>query len=167
MLPTPCSQSATFDPEQYIEQLAWRTQGGDSREGPQDFDAKKMLRAFENTIEELKLLSMRMEERTGKLDAGVRSETKNHAKRVTQLQENNKVGLGGNLGKIFIYNVHTIPIPVSNTRMEPSRTFGHKQIWLPIDVTVSCTPQNHPENCNFCHFVPLFTVYWIRLESPR
>ena len=84
-------QSATFDPEQYIEQLAWRTQGGDSKEGPQDFDAKKMLRAFENTIEELKLLSMRMEERTGKLDANIRAETKSHAKRVAQLQENNKV----------------------------------------------------------------------------
>ncbi|XP_038046156.1 exocyst complex component 5-like isoform X2 [Patiria miniata] len=84
-------ESATFDPEQYIEQLAWRTQGGDSKEGPQDFDAKTMLRAFENTIEELKLLSMRMEERTGKLDASIRAETKNHAKRVAQLQENNKM----------------------------------------------------------------------------
>ncbi|XP_033629656.1 exocyst complex component 5-like isoform X2 [Asterias rubens] len=84
-------ESATFDPEQYIEQLAWRTQGGDSKEGPQDFDAKKMLRAFENTIEELKLLSMRMEERTGKLDANIRAETKSHAKRVAQLQENNKM----------------------------------------------------------------------------
>ncbi|XP_022101262.1 exocyst complex component 5-like isoform X2 [Acanthaster planci] len=84
-------ENATFDPEQYIEQLAWRTQGGDSKEGPQDFDAKKMLRAFENTIEELKLLSMRMEERTGKLEASIRSETKNHAKRVAQLQEHNKM----------------------------------------------------------------------------
>ncbi len=34
---------------------------------------------------------MRMEERTGKLDANIRAETKSHAKKVAQLQENNKV----------------------------------------------------------------------------
>ena len=50
-----------------------------------------MLQAFENTIEELKLLSMRMEERTGKLESSIRAETKSHAKRVAQLQEHNKV----------------------------------------------------------------------------
>ncbi|XP_041469326.1 exocyst complex component 5-like [Lytechinus variegatus] len=80
-----------FDPEQHVEQLAWRVLGGDTRDGPGSFDPKKMLNAFVCTIEELKLSSARVEEKITKLEHGMKTEMKQHAKRISQLQDHNKL----------------------------------------------------------------------------
>ncbi|XP_071478533.1 exocyst complex component 5-like [Diadema antillarum] len=79
-----------FDPEQHVEQLAWRVLGGDTRDGPGSFDPKKMLNAFVCTIDDLKLSSQRVEDKITKLEHGMKTEMKQHAKRISQFQEHNK-----------------------------------------------------------------------------
>ncbi|XP_072023600.1 exocyst complex component 5-like isoform X2 [Amphiura filiformis] len=79
-----------FDPEQYVEQLAWRVSGGDSAEGRRALDAKQLLTVFENTIENLKHLGARMEDKIVTSERGLDVELKSHGKRVGDLQEMNK-----------------------------------------------------------------------------
>lgn len=83
-------ENPRFDPEQYVEQLAWRVQGGDSAEGRRALDARLLLNVFENTIDKLKHLNARLEDKivTSETDLGV--ELKGHGKRVAELQEMNK-----------------------------------------------------------------------------
>lgn len=85
-------QNPRFDPEQYVEQLAWRVQGGDSAEGRRALDARLLLNVFENTIDKLKHLNARLEDKIVTSETDLDVELKGHGKRVAELQEMNKVG---------------------------------------------------------------------------
>ena len=52
-----------FDPDEFVERLAWRTTGGMSRNNPDDFDPMAMHAAFEKTIKDLKTMNIRMEKK--------------------------------------------------------------------------------------------------------
>ncbi|XP_071963133.1 exocyst complex component 5-like [Antedon mediterranea] len=81
-----------FEPSHFVEQLAWRVQGENKRNGDETgtFDAKKMLIAFECTIEELKLMSMKMDEKIKKEELSLQSERTRHAVSVDGLRKTNK-----------------------------------------------------------------------------
>ncbi|XP_033115863.1 exocyst complex component 5-like [Anneissia japonica] len=81
-----------FEPTHYVEQLVWRVQGEDRkyRPGSGAFNAKQMLIAFESTIEELKLMSMKMDEKIKKEELSLQNERTRHAVSVDGLRKTNK-----------------------------------------------------------------------------
>ena len=55
-----------FDPDEFVERLAWRTTGGMSRNNPDDFDPMAMHMAFEKTIKDLKAMNVKMEKKVNR-----------------------------------------------------------------------------------------------------
>ncbi|XP_071833640.1 exocyst complex component 5-like isoform X3 [Apostichopus japonicus] len=86
-------ENPEFDSQQYVEQLAWRVMGGDRKEGPTMFDPHKMLESFQYSIEQLKKMSERMDDKIKRLEDDLQSETKAHSQRISQLQDSNKTAL--------------------------------------------------------------------------
>lgn len=84
-------ENPEFDSQQYVEQLAWRVLGGDRKEGPTMFDPHKMLESFQYSIDQLKKMSEKMEEKIKRLEEELQNETKAHSDRITQLQDSNKM----------------------------------------------------------------------------
>ncbi|PIK52521.1 putative exocyst complex component 5 [Apostichopus japonicus] len=86
-------ENPEFDSQQYVEQLAWRVMGGDRKEGPTMFDPHKMLESFQYSIEQLKKMSERMDDKIKRLEDDLQSETKAHSQRISQLQDSNKTAV--------------------------------------------------------------------------
>jgi len=76
------SDNNPFDVDQYIERLAWRS--GASSEST--FDPQVLFDEFTNHIQELRLLDSKMEKKSQKLEADLRSSGKRHAERIQELQ---------------------------------------------------------------------------------
>lgn len=55
------------------------------------FDPHKMLESFQHSIDQLKGMSEKMEEKIKRLEEELHTETKAHSDRITQLQDSNKV----------------------------------------------------------------------------
>lgn len=79
-----------FDPEEFVERLAWRTTGGVIRNKPADFDPVTMHAAFERTIRELKDMNVQIQQQVEKLEAACKEEEKAHWQRVGELQKHNQ-----------------------------------------------------------------------------
>ncbi|CAH1793026.1 unnamed protein product [Owenia fusiformis] len=80
-----------FDPDEFVERLAWRTTGGISKATADDFDPMALHEAFENMIKDLKDLSVQTQERTTRLEEQCKKEEEAHWQRVGALQKNNQL----------------------------------------------------------------------------
>ncbi|XP_066280849.1 exocyst complex component 5-like [Branchiostoma lanceolatum] len=90
---TPDLFEEPFDPEDYVERLAWRQHGGGSKGGAENFDPQMLLNVFTHTIEELKVLNEKTQRRVEKLEQLSQKEEKEHKARVAELQKLNQMAL--------------------------------------------------------------------------
>lgn len=79
-----------FDPEEFVERLAWRTVEGNREDGSSTFDPILMHETFLQAIKDLKLLQERQQKKCEKLEAICREEEAAHWQDISQLQEKNK-----------------------------------------------------------------------------
>ncbi len=80
-----------FDPEEFVERLAWRTTGGVSRANVDDFDPMLLHDAFEKTIKDLKEMNVMIQRQVDRLEGVCKDEEKIHWQKVTELQKHNQV----------------------------------------------------------------------------
>lgn len=80
-----------FDPEEFVERLAWRTMGTKARSNPDEFYPMTLHGAFEKTIRDLKDMNARMQKNVEKLESECQEEEKRHWQRVAELQKTNQV----------------------------------------------------------------------------
>ena len=80
-----------FDPDEFVERLAWRTIGSSSRNDADQFDPIQLQVAFERTIQELKDMDQRVQGQVQKLENQCKDEEKAHWDRVADLQKKNQV----------------------------------------------------------------------------
>ena len=81
-----------FDPNEFVERLAWRATGGlTGRTKPEDFDPMELHKSFEKTIKDLKDLNVRMQRKVERLETECKEEEKSHWSRVGNLQKDNQV----------------------------------------------------------------------------
>ena len=86
-----CLLKDPFDPDEFVERLAWRTAGGVSRGNTEDFDPMLLHAAFEKTIRELKEMNVRIQNQVESLETQCTDEEKVHWQRVAELQKHNQV----------------------------------------------------------------------------
>lgn len=83
-----------FDADEFVERLAWRTCGGVTRNNVEDFDPMVLHEAFENTIKDLKDMSVRVQRTVDRLEVTMKDEEKIHWQKVSELMEHNRVSQG-------------------------------------------------------------------------
>ena len=74
-----------FDPEEFVERLAWRATAGKFE--PESFDAELLHEAFESGIRELKQIYETHKHKCERSDEVLKNEEKRHWTRVYELQE--------------------------------------------------------------------------------
>jgi recyclin-1 len=74
-----------FDPEEFVERLAWRATAG--KFDPDSFDPDLLLESFESGIRELKQIYETHKHKCERSDEVLKNEEKKHWKRVYELQE--------------------------------------------------------------------------------
>ena len=90
-----------FDPDEFVERLAWRTTGGVSRTKAEDFDPMVLHSAFEKTIKSLKDMNVTVQKNIERLEGGCKDEEKVHWLKVTELQKHNQVHIPAYLFLMF------------------------------------------------------------------
>uniref|UniRef100_A0A1B6CXT9 Exocyst complex component 5 n=1 Tax=Clastoptera arizonana TaxID=38151 RepID=A0A1B6CXT9_9HEMI len=79
-----------FDPEEFVERLAWRTVESNREDGNGIFDSVLMHETFLQAIKDLQLLLDRQKKKCEKLETLCQEEEANHWQDISQLQEKNK-----------------------------------------------------------------------------
>ncbi|XP_075222346.1 exocyst complex component Sec10 isoform X2 [Lycorma delicatula] len=79
-----------FDPEEFVERLAWRIIDSSREDGNSTFDPVVMNETFLQAIKDLQLLQERQHKKCERLEALVREEELNHWQDISQLQDKNK-----------------------------------------------------------------------------
>ncbi|XP_046689123.1 exocyst complex component 5 isoform X1 [Homalodisca vitripennis] len=79
-----------FDPEEFVERLAWRTVDSNREEGNSTFDPVLMHETFSQAIKDLQLLLERQQKKCEKLEQACHDEEANHWQDISKLQEKNK-----------------------------------------------------------------------------
>ncbi|PSN43859.1 Exocyst complex component 5 [Blattella germanica] len=81
-----------FDPEEFVERLAWRTVA-DSREGTGNFDPVLLHETFLQAIKDLQMLQERQQKKCERLEMMCREEENGHWQQISQLQDKNKASV--------------------------------------------------------------------------
>ncbi|XP_063222638.1 exocyst complex component 5 [Bacillus rossius redtenbacheri] len=79
-----------FDPEEFVERLAWRTLEGTREDGVGQFDAVLLHDTFLQAIKDLQLLQERQQKKCERLEIMCREEENGHWQKISQLQDRNK-----------------------------------------------------------------------------
>ncbi|KAF7384399.1 hypothetical protein HZH66_012649 [Vespula vulgaris] len=80
-----------FDPEEFVERLAWRTVNDKTKDGGKAFfDPVIVHETFLQAIKDLQILQERQQKKCDKLEAGLKDEEARHALEILDLQERNK-----------------------------------------------------------------------------
>ncbi|XP_017890253.1 exocyst complex component 5 [Ceratina calcarata] len=80
-----------FDPEEFVERLAWRTVNDTTKDGGKTFfDPTIVHETFLQAIKDLQVLQERQQKKCDKLEAALRDEEARHMLEVFELQERNK-----------------------------------------------------------------------------
>uniref|UniRef100_A0A1B6KSQ6 Exocyst complex component 5 n=1 Tax=Graphocephala atropunctata TaxID=36148 RepID=A0A1B6KSQ6_9HEMI len=79
-----------FDPEEFVERLAWRTVDSNREEGNSTFDPVLMHETFSQAIKDLQLLLERQQKKCEKLEQACHDEETSHWQDISKLQEKNK-----------------------------------------------------------------------------
>lgn len=84
-----------FDPEEFVERLAWRTTGGTgiSNKQNEDFEPMVLHDAFEQAIRDLKMLDEMTQKKSERLEMMCKEEEKRHWQKIAELQTKNKASL--------------------------------------------------------------------------
>jgi len=80
-----------FEPDEYVERLAWRTPGGGTKGGLSGFSPQLLNDEFVAHIHELKLLDGRLQKKIEKLEAATDREAAGHTSKVLDLHKSNQV----------------------------------------------------------------------------
>lgn len=87
-----------FDPENFVERLAWKTTGEsfslkaseDGKKNEVNFDPMKLHDTFEQAIRDLRILQVAMQNKTERLESMCKEEEKRHWQKIGELQNKNK-----------------------------------------------------------------------------
>lgn len=80
-----------FDPEEFVERLAWRTTNDISKDGAKgNFDPVTIHETFLQAIKDLRILQERQQKKCEKLEAIVKDEEAKHLLEMLELQEKNR-----------------------------------------------------------------------------
>lgn len=80
-----------FDPEEFVERLAWRTVNDSSKEGSKGaFDPVLVHETFLHAIKDLQILQERQQKKCEKIEMSVKEEETRHTFEVIELQDRNK-----------------------------------------------------------------------------
>ncbi|XP_012254830.1 exocyst complex component 5 [Athalia rosae] len=80
-----------FDPEEFVERLAWRTVNDTLKDGEKGtFDPVLVHETFLQAIKDLQVLQERQQKKCDKLEAACKDEEMRHALEILELQEKNK-----------------------------------------------------------------------------
>lgn len=80
-----------FDPEEFVERLAWRTVNDKTKDGGKAFfDPVIVHETFLQAIKDLQILQERQQKKCDKLEAALKDEEARHALEILDLQERNK-----------------------------------------------------------------------------
>lgn len=82
-----------YDPEQFIEKLAWKILGNSKKEGVEIFDPVVMEETFVQCIKDFKLLGDRQRKKCTKLEQLCHEEEIRHVKALSQIQDKNKLAM--------------------------------------------------------------------------
>ncbi|KOC59711.1 Exocyst complex component 5 [Habropoda laboriosa] len=80
-----------FDPEEFVERLAWRTVNDTTKDGGKTFfDPTIVHETFLQAIKDLQILQERQQKKCDKLEAALKDEEARHMLEILELQERNK-----------------------------------------------------------------------------
>ncbi|XP_076667116.1 exocyst complex component Sec10 [Andrena cerasifolii] len=80
-----------FDPEEFVERLAWRTVNDTTKDGGKTFfDPMIVHETFLQAIKDLQILQERQQKKCDKLEAALKDEEARHTLEILELQERNK-----------------------------------------------------------------------------
>ncbi|XP_023711721.1 exocyst complex component 5 isoform X2 [Cryptotermes secundus] len=82
-----------FDPEEFVERLAWRTVADSRGEGTGHFDPVLLHETFLQAIKDLQLLQERQQKKCERLEMMCREEENGHWQQISQLQDRNKASV--------------------------------------------------------------------------
>lgn len=82
-----------FDPEEFVERLAWRTVADSRGEGTGHFDPVLLHETFLQAIKDLQILQERQQKKCERLEMMCREEENGHWQRISQLQDRNKASV--------------------------------------------------------------------------
>ncbi|KAJ9578780.1 hypothetical protein L9F63_004988 [Diploptera punctata] len=82
-----------FDPEEFVERLAWRTVADSRGEGTGHFDPLLLHETFLQAIKDLQLLQERQQKKCERLEMMCREEENGHWQQISQLQDRNKASV--------------------------------------------------------------------------
>lgn len=82
-----------FDPEEFVERLAWRTVADSRGEGTGHFDPLLLHETFLQAIKDLQLLQERQQKKCERLEMMCREEENGHWQQISQLQDKNKASV--------------------------------------------------------------------------
>lgn len=82
-----------FDPEEFVERLAWRTVADTRNEGTGNFDPVLLHETFLQAIKDLQLLQERQQKKCERLEMMCREEENGHWQQIAQLQDKNKASV--------------------------------------------------------------------------
>ncbi|KAG7202557.1 hypothetical protein KM043_009753 [Ampulex compressa] len=82
-----------FDPEEFVERLAWRTVNDTKDDGKTSFDPVIVHETFLQAIKDLQVLQERQQKKCDRLEAALKEEEARHLLEVLNLQEKNKHGI--------------------------------------------------------------------------
>ncbi|KAH0566576.1 exocyst complex component 5 [Cotesia glomerata] len=79
-----------FDPEEFVERLAWRTVNDSMVDGPGVFDPVSVHETFLHAIKDLQILEERQQKKCEKLELALKDDETRHAYEIIELQGKNK-----------------------------------------------------------------------------
>lgn len=79
-----------FDPQEYVERLAWRTPGGGTKGGAQGFNPHMLHNEFIAHINELKVLDGKIQHKAEKLEAALEKESRSYTDKMGELVTRNQ-----------------------------------------------------------------------------
>ncbi|KDR06665.1 exocyst complex component 5 isoform X2 [Zootermopsis nevadensis] len=82
-----------FDPDEFVERLAWRTVADSRNEGTGHFDPVLLHETFLQAIKDLQLLQERQQKKCERLEIMCREEENGHWQQISQLQDRNKASV--------------------------------------------------------------------------
>ncbi|KAI5706748.1 hypothetical protein M8J75_010973 [Diaphorina citri] len=82
-----------YDPEQFIEKLAWKILGNSKKEGVEIFDPVVMEETFVQCIKDFKVLQDRQRKKCEKLEQLCHEEEVKHVQKLSHIQEKNKLSM--------------------------------------------------------------------------
>lgn len=80
-----------FDPDEYVERLAWRTPGGGTKGGPSEFNPQALYDEFVAHIQELKVFDGKLQKKVEKLEDATEREAAAHTSKVMELHKSNQL----------------------------------------------------------------------------